>query len=138
MAADTPQEQFKRALAHAARALAEQSELEVAFGSDGPRLSNGVLTLPHPPRLPSEAESASLRGQADRLALRLANHDEALHARLTPSDRQAAEVFEAVEQARVVRGPCWIWCATTLSGGPGRPSTPWPRPPGTRWPSRRR
>ncbi len=99
--ADSPQDVFKRALAHAARALAEQSELEVVFGSDGPRLSNGVLTLPHPPRVASAGESATLRGQADRLALRLANHDESVHARLRPSDSRAAEVFEAVEQARV-------------------------------------
>jgi cobaltochelatase CobT len=99
--ADSPQDVFKRALAHAARALAEQSELEVVFGSDGPRLSNGVLTLPHPPRVASAGESATLRGQADRLALRLANHDEAVHARLRPTDSRAAEVFEAVEQARV-------------------------------------
>ena len=101
MAADTPAETFKRALAHAARALAEQAELEVVFASDGPRLADGVLTLPHPSRDPSGPESASLRGQADRLALRLANHDEALNARLRPADAQAAEVFEAVEQARV-------------------------------------
>jgi cobaltochelatase CobT len=100
-AADTPADIFKRALAHAARALAEQSELEVVFGSDGPKLSNGVLTLPHPPRDPGGPESATLRGQADRLALRLANHDETLHARLRPLDSRAAEVFEAVEQARV-------------------------------------
>jgi cobaltochelatase CobT len=100
-AAETPAEVFKRALAHAARALAEQSGLEVVFGSDGPRLANGVLTLPHPPRDPGAPESATLRGQADRLALRLANHDEALHARLRPLDTRAAEVFEAVEQARV-------------------------------------
>jgi cobaltochelatase CobT len=99
--ADTPADIFKRALAHAARALAEQSELEVTFGSDGPRLSNGVLTLPHPPRDPSSGDSATLRGQADRLALRLANHDEALNARLRPADNRASEVFEAVEQARV-------------------------------------
>ena len=99
--ADTPAETFKRALAHAARALAEQAELEVAFGSDGPRLANGVLTLPHPPRDPAGPESATLRGQADRLALRLANHDEALGGRLRPADSQAAEVFEAAEQARV-------------------------------------
>ncbi len=99
--ADTPAETFKRALAHAARALAEQAELEVTFGSDGPRLANGVLTLPHPPRDPSAPESAVLRGQADRLALRLANHDESVHAWLRPSDSRAAEVFEAVEQARV-------------------------------------
>lgn len=99
--AETPAGIFKRALAHAARALAEQSELEVVFGSDGPKLADGVLTLPHPPRDPGGPESASLRGQADRLALRLANHDEGLHARLRPSDSKAAEVFEAVEQARV-------------------------------------
>ena len=99
--AETPAEIFKRALAHAARALAEQSELEVVFGSDGPKLTDGVLTLPHPPRDPAGPESATLRGQADRLALRLANHDEALHARLRPADSQAAEVFEAVEQARI-------------------------------------
>ena len=99
--AETPAELFKRALAHAARALAEQSELEVQFGPDGPKLAGGVLTLPHPPRDPGGPESASLRGQADRLALRLANHDEGLHARLSPTDSRAAEVFEAVEQARV-------------------------------------
>jgi len=100
-AAETPAEIFKRALAHAARALAEQPELEVNFGSDGPRLSDNVLTLPHPPRDPGAAESTALRGQADRLALRLANHDAALSARLRPADSRAAEVFEAVEQARV-------------------------------------
>ncbi|WP_332654851.1 cobaltochelatase subunit CobT [Brevundimonas sp.] len=99
--AETPAEIFKRALANAARALAEQSELEVQFGTDGPRLADGVLTLPHPPRDPAGPESATLRGQADRLALRLANHDETLHARLRPADSKAAEVFEAVEQARV-------------------------------------
>lgn len=100
-APDTPAETFKRALGHAARALAEQPELEVQFGSDGPRLANGVLTLPHPPRDPSGPESAALRGQADRLALRLANHDAALDGRLRPADAKAAEVFEAAEQARV-------------------------------------
>ena len=99
--ADTPAEVFKRALAHAARALAEQSELEVVFGSDGPRLTGGVLTLPHPPRSPSDNDCATIRGQADRLALKLANHDPAVHAAHRPLDSRAAEVFEAVEQARV-------------------------------------
>ena len=100
-ATDTPAETFKRALGHAARALAEQPELEVMFGSDGPKLVGGVLTLPHPPRDPSGPESASLRGQADRLALRLANHDTVVDARMRPLESKAAEVFDAVEQARV-------------------------------------
>jgi len=100
-APETPAETFKRALAHAARALAEQADLEVVFGSDGPKLANGQLTLPHPPRDPSASDSATIRGQADRLALRLANHDETVHSRLRPLDSRASEVFEAVEQARV-------------------------------------
>ena len=101
MADDSPQEVFKRALAHAARALAERAELEVSYGSDGPRLTADGLVLPHPPRDPSGPEAANLRGQADRMALRLANHDEALHGRSRPSDPQAAEVYDALEQARV-------------------------------------
>jgi len=98
---ETPQETFKRALAHAARALAEQPELEVHFASDGPKLVGGVLTLPHPTRNASEGENASLRGQADRLALRLANHDAAIDAKNRPQDRTSAEVFDALEQARI-------------------------------------
>ena len=90
-APDTPAETFKRALGHAARALAEQPELEVVFGSDGPKLAGGVLTLPHPPRDPSGPESASLRGQADRLALRLANHDTAINARMRPLEQARVE-----------------------------------------------
>lgn len=110
-ASETPAEIFKRALAHAARALAESDELEVQFGSDGPRLSNHVLTLPHPPRDPAAPEGAALRGQADRLALRLANHDDRLDARLRPADTRAAEVYDAAEQARVE-----AWGSQSLAG----------------------
>ena len=98
---DSPTEIFKRALAHAARALAEQPDLEVLFGTDGPRVVGQTLTLPTPPRDPGGAEAQTLRGQADRMALRLANHDESLNARLRPADTSAAEVFDAVEQTRI-------------------------------------
>ena len=38
-APENPVEPFKRALAHAARALAELPDLEVTFGAEGPRVS---------------------------------------------------------------------------------------------------
>ena len=98
---DSPTEIFKRALAHAARALAEQPDLDVQFGTDGPRVVGQTLTLPTPPRDPGGPEAQTLRGQADRMALRLANHDEGLNARLRPADTAAAEVFDAVEQTRI-------------------------------------
>lgn len=108
---ENPVEPFKRALAHAARALAEQPDLEVSFGSDGPRVTGRQAVLPHPPRDLSGPEAAALRGQADQLALRLAHHDDAAHARLRPADARAAEAFEALEQARVE-----AIGATTLGG----------------------
>jgi cobaltochelatase CobT len=98
---ETPVELFKRALSQSTRALAGQEDLEVAFGADGPRLSAGRITLPHPPRILTGDEAERLRGHADGLALRLAHHDPRAHARLTPTGPQSAAVFEAAEDMRV-------------------------------------
>jgi cobaltochelatase CobT len=98
---EPPTEPFKRALAYATRSLAEQPDLEITFGGDGPRLIGKQAVLPHPPRDMSPLEAARIRGLADQMALRLAHHDETAHARLRPVDPVASGVFEAVEQARV-------------------------------------
>ncbi len=98
--AEAPTEPFKRALAHAARSLAEQPDLEVVFSAEGPSLSGNRAVLPQPPRdLPPE-EAARIRGLADQMALRLAHHDEVAHARLRPRSAEGSVVFEAIEQAR--------------------------------------
>jgi cobaltochelatase CobT len=98
---ESPTEPFKRALAHAARSLAEQPDLEVVFSGDGPSLVGNRATLPHPPRDLNSREASRIRGLADQMALRLAHHDTAAHARLRPYDAQSAQIFEAVEQARI-------------------------------------
>jgi len=98
---ESPTEPFKRALAHAARSLAEQPDLEVVFSGDGPSLVGNRATLPHPPRDLNSREAGRIRGLADQMALRLAHHDAAAHARLRPYDPQSAGVFEAFEQARI-------------------------------------
>ena len=48
---ESPTEPFKRALAHAARSLAETPDLEVVFSGDGPQLLGKRAVLPHPWRL---------------------------------------------------------------------------------------
>ena len=96
----TPAERFKRALAQSTRALAGRRELSVVFGKLGPRFSDGKLLLPEPPDPLGARDAARLRGQADRLALRLAYHDEAAHARLRPAGTRARELYDAVEDAR--------------------------------------
>ena len=97
---EPPTEPFKRALAHAARSLAELPDLEVVFSAEGPSLSGHRAVLPHPPRDLSAKDAARIRGLADQMALRLAHHDEAAHARLRPRSAEGAAAFEAIEQAR--------------------------------------
>jgi len=100
-AQESPSESFKRALAHAARALAETADLEVAFSGERPGVRDGIAYLPQPPRDLDSPEAQGLRGQADQLALRLAHHDEGVFARSRPSDPSAQRAFEAVEGARI-------------------------------------
>jgi cobaltochelatase CobT len=98
---ESPTEPFKRALAHAARSLAEMPDLEVVFSGDGPQLSGNRAVLPHPPRDLTMAEASRIRGLADQMALRLAHHDAVAHSRGRPASPQGQAVFEAVEQARI-------------------------------------
>src|SRR5688572_27011783 len=98
---ESPVEPFKRALAHAARSLAETPDLEVVFSGDGPSLSGNRAVLPHPPRDLGSKEAARLRGLADQMALRFAHHDNAAYAKGRPASPQGVAIFEAVEQARI-------------------------------------
>ena len=98
---ESPTEIFKRALAHAARSLAEQPDLEVVFSGDGPSLSGHRAVLPHPPRELSGPETTRIRGLADQLALRVAHHDEATHSRARPKSIEGQQVYDALEQARI-------------------------------------
>ena len=98
---ETPTEIFKRALAHAARSLAEQPDLEVVFSGDGPSLVGNRAILPHPPRELSGPETTRIRGLADQMALRVAHHDEAKHQKNKPKSAEGALVYDALEQARI-------------------------------------
>ena len=101
MADESPTEPFKRALAHAARSLAETPDLEVVFSNEGPALYANRAVLPHPPRDLPPKEAARIRGLADQMALWLAHHDRDAHARFKPAAVDAGQAFEAIEKARV-------------------------------------
>ncbi|BBF80335.1 cobaltochelatase subunit CobT [Asticcacaulis excentricus] len=92
---------FRKALIHSTRALAEDPDLEVVFGPDGPRLDGRKLVLPNPPRDLNARLSATVRGQADRLALKVAHHDAGIHVRARPVDTAGAEAFDVLEEARL-------------------------------------
>lgn len=96
-----PSEPLKRSIGACLRAIAGDPEVEVTFASERPALMGRKARLPEPPRRLEGADVAVLRGYADSMALRLACHDQATHAKLAPQGAEARAVFDAVEQARV-------------------------------------
>ncbi len=97
-------EAFKRATAGALRAIGGKPDVQVTFqagtGQAGAVIGNRVR-LPQPARSLSAPEVTRLRGAADAAALRLRHHDQAVHAARTPGTRDAREVYDALEQARI-------------------------------------
>ncbi|HSV04543.1 MAG TPA: cobaltochelatase subunit CobT [Phenylobacterium sp.] len=98
---ESPLEPFKRALANAARSLAETPDLEIVYSGEGPQLTGNRAVLPHPPRDLTPADAARIRGLADQMALRLAHHDPAAHAKVRPGSALGAPIYDSIEQARI-------------------------------------
>jgi len=100
MAERSPIDEFRRALAGAARAIAHDADLDVAFASEAATSPGKIARVPSPgpalePKLVAEA-----RGAADSAALRIRHHDARLHARVAPADAEARAVFDSLETAR--------------------------------------
>ncbi|HVE22617.1 MAG TPA: cobaltochelatase subunit CobT [Acidocella sp.] len=94
-------EDFKRATAGALRAIARTADVDVAYQPGPSGLAGKRARLPAPSRALPAAEMAKLRGMADALALRLRHHDNALHTSRAPASREAKDIYDALEQARV-------------------------------------
>jgi len=94
-------EDFRQALAFTMRTIGNEPELEVSFTSDKPGMSGTKARLPLVAQDLPAHDVAIARGTSDAFALRLANHDEALHARLLPKGQMAKAIYETVEQTRV-------------------------------------
>ena len=81
--------------------MAGQPEIEVAFQAGPASLTGARARLPSPTRGLPPAEVARLRGAADAVALRLKHHDNTVHSARSPASREARDVYDALEQARV-------------------------------------
>ncbi len=98
---ESPGNEFKRVLTVAMKTIAEDPELSVAFGTDSPSLSGNKAKLPQIGNELKASDIAIVRGLSDSFALRLANHNDKVHAHYQPQGKNARAVFEAVEQARI-------------------------------------
>ncbi|QLC25326.1 cobaltochelatase subunit CobT [Parasphingopyxis algicola] len=101
MADPNPLDDLKAALAGAARAMAQDAEVELAFTADVPVSNGRHIKVPMPSRGLPPDQVAEARGFADAAALMLRYHDDAMHASARPSEAIARSCFDAIEKARV-------------------------------------
>ncbi len=94
-------EPLKQAISNCVRAVAQNREVEVIFSNDRPSLVGDQIKLPEPGRKMSRQQLAITRGYGDSMAMRVACHDKAIHARHSPVGQQARAIYDRVEQARV-------------------------------------
>ena len=97
---DNPADPFKKALAEAAKVMADDAELNVTYTVDPPGLSGDSMRLPQVSRRMTRDEVLLARGTADALALNRRYHNEKTHARYVPQGEMARDLYEAMETAR--------------------------------------
>ena len=101
MSERSPLDEFRRALAGAARAIAADPEADVVFASEPGAAPGKTARVPSPGAALEPQLVAEARGAADAAALMLRFHDSAAHVRAAPADAEARGVFDALETARV-------------------------------------
>ena len=95
-----PADPFKKALAEATRALADDPELTVTYSVDSAGMSGDTMRLPQLSRQITQDEVMLARGTADALALNRKYHNGETHARYAPPGELARDLYEAMETAR--------------------------------------
>ena len=93
-------EDFKRAVSSTVRAMANDGEIDISFGT-APSPAPGQLRLPMVYTDMSIDEISELRGKGDSFSLHKRFHNNSLHNKYMPKGEIAQQVFNAVEDARV-------------------------------------
>ena len=87
---DQPFEAFKRATESTIKAIAENDELEVAFGQGAPAVAGSRVRVPLPSLGCTPDELDAVRGVGDEFALKMRYHDERLHRSRAPRSGPAS------------------------------------------------
>ncbi|MBO6556455.1 MAG: cobaltochelatase subunit CobT [Pseudomonadales bacterium] len=98
---DDSTELFKQAVTSTMRAISGNEELQVSFGRGKPYLQGSRARIPLPDAGLTPEQLASLRGNADKFALRHRFHDDGTHNATRPTAGVAQEVYDCVEDARI-------------------------------------
>ena len=93
-------DEFKRALTMAMRSISKEDELTVSFGAETGAVNGLKARLPLPNKSMTKTQLNSLRGEADSIALFIANHKGEIAQKYLPQGQKAKNIFNSLEKIR--------------------------------------
>ena len=95
--------QFQNATASTLKAISGDldSEREVKFSGSSSYLSSKEIRLPQILKELDSSQLSKLRGESDKIALKIKHHDPVLHNKHLPSSELSSQIFKLAEDARI-------------------------------------
>ena len=95
--------QFQMATASTLKAISGEisNEREVKFSGTASLLSSKEIRLPQIIKDLNEETISTIRGESDKIALKIKYHDPLLHSKIAPSSDLSSQIFQIAEDARV-------------------------------------
>jgi len=103
MSKNSENTQFQNATASALKAISGNmiEEREIKFSGSTGYLSSKEVRLPIISKELDDTELYKLRGEADKIALKIKYHDPVLHSKYIPSSDLSSQIFQLAEDSRI-------------------------------------
>ncbi len=103
MSKNSDNTQFQNATASTLKAISGNmiEEREIKFSGSTSYLSTKEVRLPIISKELDGAELLKLRGEADKIALKIKYHDPVLHSKYLPSSDLSSQIFQLAEESRI-------------------------------------
>ncbi len=95
--------QFQNATASTLKSISGETmgEREIKFSGSTSYLSSKEIRLPIISKELNDSELDKLRGEADKIALKIKYHDPVLHSKYLPSSDLSSQIFQLAEESRI-------------------------------------
>ncbi len=103
MSKNSENTQFQNATASTLKAISGKmiEEREIKFSGSTSYLSSKEVRLPIISQELNESELFKLRGESDKIALKIKHHDPVLHSKYIPSSDLSSQIFQLAEESRI-------------------------------------
>ena len=103
MSKNSENTQFQNATASTLKAISGNmiEEREIKFSGSTSYLSSKEVRLPIISKELDDTELYKLRGEADKIALKIKYHDPVLHSKYIPSSDLSSQIFQLAEESRI-------------------------------------